>query len=670
MKFWYLSTRVMAGDAMMQKAAKELGVTVEEKYIGSDGDESRKVSELLKELENSEVSGIICRGRTERWMKNVGVDGRIPVIPVQFLASSTFALITEVMQDHPEEFSGQMTKVAVFSHKPLLVNRESLKYLFKVDLLSIVLKSDEKAYIRKELEQVKKEGISFVLAGPNICSLAKEMGIHAYYSDNGDEYETLYRTLELAIVFAESQRSQQEYRKTLEIMMDYSFEGMLLLNPEGRISFCNSVVSQILNKEKDELTGRCIWEMVPELDRQQVRAVIQNGENIYGSIIRVRDYVVIVNAIPYERGGRIQGAILHMSQKEKLESLEAQIRNEIRDRGLVARYHFSDIKGKSESIQECIYEARQFAKHHANVLLLGESGTGKELFAQSIHNYSMRKDQPFVAVNCGALPMNLLESELFGYVGGAFTGASKQGKKGLIQLADKGTIFLDEISEMDLQGQVRLLRVIEERVITRIGDDRVIPVDVRIIAASNKSLQKLVKEGKFREDLYYRLNVLALRIPPLRNRGQDILLLAKEFLARYGKEASKELKLSEEAKELILSYPWKGNVRQLRNFCERLVIISNRQKVDRDMIYRQLSEIYEDPEEGEYQLEDHISGERVSFGMPDFRTKAEKEEYERLMEALRVCGGRRTEAAAVLGIGRTSLWRKMKKYGILEVKQI
>ena len=668
MKFWYLSTRIMAGDAMMQKAANELGVTVEEKYIGSDGDESGKVSELLKELKNSEVSGIICRGRTERWMKNAGVDRKIPVIPVQFLASSTFALIGEVMKTHPEEFSREITKVAVFSHKPLLVSRDSLKALLHVELISIVLKSDDKSYIRRELLKVKDMGAAFVLAGPLICAQAAELGIHAYYSDNGDEYETLYRTLELAIVFAENLRSQQEYRKTLEIMMDYSFEGMLLLNPEGRISVCNSVVSQILNKEKDELTGRCIWELVPELDVQQVKAVIQNGENIYGNIIRVRDYVVIVNAIPYEKGGQIQGAILHMSQKEKVESLEAQIRSEIRDKGLVARYHFSDIKGESESIQECIYEARQFAKHHANVLLLGESGTGKELFAQSIHNYSMRKDQPFVAVNCGALPMNLLESELFGYVGGAFTGASKQGKKGLIQLADKGTIFLDEISEMDLQGQVRLLRVIEERVITRIGDDRVIPVDVRIIAASNKSLQKLVKEGKFREDLYYRLNVLALRIPPLRSRGRDILLLTREFLGRYGKEASKKLELTKEAEEVMLSYPWKGNVRQMRNFCERLAVISNRQQVDRDMIYRQLSEIYEDSDEAKVQPEDMPSRESISVGPPDFRTQAEQEEYERLADVLRACGGSRTEAAAVMGIGRTSLWRKMKKYGMIETK--
>lgn len=665
MKFWYLSTRKTAGDAMMKKAAESLGVTVEERYIKPGEGESEKVAQLLKELEYEEISGIICRGRAELCMRNAGVDRRIPVIPVQFLASSTFALIMDVMKNHPEEFLQEITRVAVFSYRPLLVNREFMKDLFKVELISIVVESYERDYIRDQLRKVRERGIAFVLAGPFICEQAEEMGIHAYYSENGDEYESLYRTLELAVAFAENIRSQQEYRKTLEVMMDYSFEGMLLVSPEGRIGFCNSVVSQILDREKDELTGRLIWELVPELDEQQMQTVLKNGENIYGNIIRIRDYIVVANAIPYRKGGEIQGAILHMSQKERLESLEAQIRKEINDRGLVAKYHFSDIKGRSPAMEECRYEARQFAKHHANVLLLGESGTGKELFAQSIHNYSMRKEQPFVAVNCGALPVNLLESELFGYVGGAFTGAARQGKKGLIQLADKGTIFLDEISEMDLQGQVRLLRVIEERVITRIGDDRVIPVDVRIIAASNKSLQKLVKEGKFREDLYYRLNVLALRIPPLRNRGTDILILAREFLSRYGKEASKELELTREAEELMLSYPWKGNVRQLRNFCERLAIISNSQKVSREMIRRQLMEIYEDPEEEETLLADQKE-EKAGSDMFDFRSQAEQEERMRLVEALKACGGNRKEAAAMLGMGRSSLWRKMKKYGIRE----
>ena len=668
MKFWYLSTRHMTGEGQMWEAAEQLGVTIEARYIGGSGtaeEKLRQAKELVKELDTAKVDALICRGSAEKLMLAAGADRKVPVVPVQFLASSTFSLIAEVMKNHPEEFSPSGSKMAVFSHKPLLINANVVKVLFNLEMIGVELKYDSPDYIREKLLWVMENQVSFILAGKNICRIAREMGIHAYYSEDADEYETLYRTLELAIAVAQNIRSQQEYRKNLEVMMDYSFEGMMRLNPEGRVSFCNSAVSQIIGMEKDELTGRCIWELIPELDQQQIRSVIKNGENIYGYVIRIRDYVVIVNMIPHIKDGEIQGAMIHMNQKERLESLEAQIKNEIYEKGLVAKYHFSDIKGESEAIEECRYEAKKFAKHHANVLLMGESGTGKELFAQSIHNYSMRNDQPFVAVNCGALPMNLLESELFGYVGGAFTGASRHGKKGLIEMADKGTIFLDEISEMNLQGQVRLLRVIEERVITKVGDDKVISVDVRIIAASNKSLLKLVREGKFREDLYYRLNVLTLRIPPLRSRGRDILLLTRDFLRRYGEEASKELELTQEAEELMLSYPWKGNVRQLRNFCERLVVISNHQTVNRNIIQRQLEEIYEDSGDAEA-VPDRSPRERAEVRESSFRSEAEKKEYHQLVEALKECGGNRTEAAAMLEISRSSLWRRMKKYGIKE----
>ena len=208
-----------------------------------------------------------------------------------------------------------------------------------------------------------------------------------------------------------------------------------------------------------------------------------------------------------------------LTEFREIEKLEAAVKHEYRTKGYTARYTFEDIAGTSEAIRESRRLAKQFSKYDSNVLIAGETGTGKEVFAQSIHNASLRKDEPFVAVNCGAIPVNLLESELFGYVDGAFTGASRKGKKGLMEIANHGTLFLDEISEMDFNGQVQLLRVLEERVIRRVGDDKEIPIDIRVIAASNKNLLELIEQGKFREDLYYRLNVLTLYIPPLRDRG-------------------------------------------------------------------------------------------------------------------------------------------------------
>ncbi len=663
MKFWYLSTRKAGKDALMQETAEKMGISLEEKHIEDSlvRSDSPEMRELLRQMEAARIDAVICRGRMERILKEAGVSSRIPVIPVQFLASSTFSLFVQVMKQHPEEFLLPGAKAAVFSHQPLLINREIIRYLFHLEMINVVMEEDAPEYIRRKLVQAREEGATFIIGGLRVCREAAALGMRAYYTENADEYESYCHTLEMAVMFVENLRSQREYRRTLEFMMDYSFEGMAMISPDGRVVISNAIVREILGQK--EITGRPICELAPELDRQKLAAVLEKGETIYGNILQIRDHAVIVSAVPYLKNGQIQGAILHMNQKERVENLESQIKNEIYSRGLAAKYHFSDIKGDSAVMEQCRYEAKQFAKNQANILLFGESGTGKELFAQSIHNYSTRKDQPFVAVNCGALPMSLLESELFGYVGGAFTGASRQGKKGLIEQADKGTIFLDEISEMDLQGQVRLLRVIEERVITRVGDDRVIPVDVRIIAASNKSLQKLVREGKFREDLYYRLNVLTLRIPPLRSRGKDILLLAEEFLARYGERASKNLELTQDAGNALLSFSWPGNVRQLRNFCERLVIVSDRQKVDGGMIRRQLADICEEfPEEERTEEEE---SEVPALNLSQLSEK-ERRERERLEEALEASGGNRGQAAQALGIGRSSLWRKMKKYGLDE----
>ena len=310
------------------------------------------------------------------------------------------------------------------------------------------------------------------------------------------------------------------------------------------------------------------------------------------------------------------------------------------------------------AIQETRELAQRFANYEANVLLLGETGTGKELFAQSIHNASLRQREPFVAVNCGALPVSLLESELFGYVDGAFTGASRKGKKGMLEIADKGTIFLDEISEMDWQGQAHLLRVLEEHTITRIGDDKVIQVDVRVIAASNKNLRKLVEEGKFREDLYYRLNVLTLNIPPLREREQDLALLARHFLVQFGEKYKKAVELTPAAEQVLAGYPWPGNVRQLRNFCERLAVIAGTNRLEADFIIRQL--------EGVYMIRWDDIAPRMQPELPSTEGALAPTEKEQIVEALNQAGGHRQKAAELLGISKSSLWRRMKKYQIGE----
>ena len=253
-----------------------------------------------------------------------------------------------------------------------------------------------------------------------------------------------------------------------------------------------------------------------------------------------------------------------------LQQTEQKIRKKISRKPLTANYTFDDIIGSSESIQQTILQAKKYSQSNASVLIQGESGTGKELFAQSIHQSSNRSFNSFVALNCAAIPESLLDSELFGYEEGSFTGAQKGGKPGRFELAHGGTIFLDEISELPLHLQTRLLRVLQEKEIMRIGGDQVVPVDVRIIAASNKDLLECVKDGTFREDLYYRLNVLQLFIPPLRQRKKDIIELFRYFIR---KEERLNQALSDQDLLIFEQNDWKGNIRELENFAERFIVL-------------------------------------------------------------------------------------------------
>lgn len=661
LKFLYIFREYRESNQRLDQIAESLGVQIEEKLLENESE----ALEIVEQANESGVDAIICRGHVEQCFRKIETSYRIPIVPVQFLGSSTVSLLADIKKKYPEAFKSSPTRAVVFSHRPVILDIETIRYLFDVELHNVVIEQSEKKDIEKIIKQIKQEGTDFAIAGLSICKIAKKLGFPAYYSTVGGEYESIYRTVQQAIMLVENLTIQKERSDMLESIMDYSFEALIHLDTEGKILFGNSIAEEILQKKKNLFQGQYIWEEIQELNQDLIQHVLSGDSTIYGNVIHIKERVALMNVTPYRKNGQVNGAIVHLSQKEKLEILEGQMRKELYSKGLIAKYHFEDIIGKSKSIEECRYNAGQFAGYNANVLILGESGTGKELFAQSIHNNSTRKHQPFVAINCGALPMSLLESELFGYVGGAFTGASKQGKKGLLELADKGTIFLDEISELDLQGQVRLLRVIEERVISKVGDDRVIPVDVRIIAASNRNLRELVMEGKFREDLYYRLNVLTLHIPPLRKRGMDIRILAEMFLEKYGKSVCKKLELTSMAWEIMQNYSWPGNVRQLRNFCERLVIISNQKRIDHVMILKQLEEVYqEDPASitKVEEKEEAFVGKKKSFS----GSGKEYAEYQEIQEILRKCGGNRTEAAAMLGIGRTSLWRKMKKYQLDE----
>lgn len=320
------------------------------------------------------------------------------------------------------------------------------------------------------------------------------------------------------------------------------------------------------------------------------------------------------------------------------------------------RYHFEDIAGHSALMREKVEKAKKIASTSSNVVITGESGTGKELFAHAIHSLSYRKDGPFIRVNCSAIPRELFESELFGYGDGAFTGAKKGGKPGKFELAHNGTIFLDEIADLPLEMQVKLLRVIQEREVERVGDNRPILVDTRIIAATNKNLADLVEEGKFRNDLYYRLSVFHLKLPPLRERKEDIPFLARYFLDKLAQEQGYEpLNIDAQCLEILKNYSWPGNARELRNVMEMAAGMCDGKTITPVLLPDYLKDQEAPPSLEEFAAKDLY-----------YRDAILELERKMILEALKRSGGQKKKAAKLLGIARSLLYKKMGELGIQE----
>lgn len=320
------------------------------------------------------------------------------------------------------------------------------------------------------------------------------------------------------------------------------------------------------------------------------------------------------------------------------------------------KYTFSSIVGESPEIKKVIELAKKIASSDATTILLqGESGTGKDFLAKVIHYQSRRADKPFLEINCTALPESLIESELFGYEKGAFTDA-KTAKKGLFELADGGTIYLDEIGDMKLSTQAKLLKIIENKTFKRIGGVKDITVDVRIIAATNKNLEETIKEGSFREDLFYRLNVIPVRLPPLRERGRDVLLLAQHFIEEFNREFKKHVRgLSPEVEEKFLSYSWPGNIRELRNLIERIMILENTEIILPEHL----------PCEINPEMSEKVINKGPLIRLPETGIDIEEVEKELIKQALERTGHNQTRAARLLNISRDALRYRMQKFGLL-----
>ena len=390
--------------------------------------------------------------------------------------------------------------------------------------------------------------------------------------------------------------------------------------------------------------------------------VLESGQPIKGVPMKVGPYKrhVLVSCAPLVVNGKLRGSVGIIHDVSEIRALMEELqRTKQKVRQLESKYSFEDIVGESPALKQVINLAKVAAATPANVLLRGECGTGKELFAHAIHDDSPRREQQFIRVNCSALPENLLESELFGYTEGAFTGARKRGKKGLFEEASGGTVFLDEIGSMELNLQSKMLRVLQEGEIVRIGDARPIPVDVRIIAATNADLEGLITAGRFRKDLYYRLNVFPILIPPLSERKEDVPLLAQYYLNRMGQDYNRiGATLSPAAADMLQQYDWPGNVRELKNIIARALINLKREETLVEV--RHLMFFLGIGAQDVARQEPGV----CAYNGESLAKLQGRWEKAVLLDALQVAGGNKTEAARQLKISIRNLYNKLEKYGI------
>lgn len=509
-------------------------------------------------------------------------------------------------------------KIALCLPPPTLVDTHSLETLAGMEIVSYGV--NDEADILRAIREGRKAGAEVFIGGLTMCRQCDVLGLSRIHIKTSDA--SVERAIEEAVNAARTLNQERAKTTLVEAVLNNSAAGIFAVNSGGEITAANKQAYLFCRLPPDKpVVGRPVDAVCPRTGWQTAQETGMNCESLQNYDNKL--YYVHCKPILVDNLGT--GVLITLENAAKIAETETKIRKSLSEKGLVAKYTFDNIIGASSRMKYNISIAHKYAAVDSNVLLIGETGTGKELFAHSIHNASSRSAKPFVAVNCAALPENLLESELFGYSEGAFSGARKGGKIGLFELAHQGTIFLDEIGEVPISLQAKLLRVLQEREIRRVGDSRVIPVDVRVISATNINIAGQIAAGHFRADLYYRLNLLNIHLSPLRERREDIPPMVRYFLERYAASLGKPAPYMEQrAMERLCGYSLPGNARELRNLCERFVVLCENGVITEGDINMSLGENAENPP-----------------GAPPRMT----------ME----------ELARSMGVSRTTLWRRMKK---------
>ncbi|MFM0728799.1 propionate catabolism operon regulatory protein PrpR [Paraburkholderia strydomiana] len=554
-------------------------------------------------------------------------------------------------------------RVALVTHgeTPDEIRRFTAAYALDITFASYQSVQDAESVVL----DLSDRGIDVVVGPGLVTDLAANAGMGAVFLYSRASVRAGFDT---ALEVAQATRRETVRRQRLDNLLQHLRDGVVALDAQGRVEVMNQRLASVLGIDAAKAAGRALLELAPDLAGSLPDA---DGD----SFCTVRGASYVVHRGPLASTSTAAGTVLTFQESRAVERLDRTLRARQRVQQFTARYRLDDIVGASESIERVRSLVRRYARSDATVLILGESGTGKEMVAQSMHHLSARRDFAFVAINCGAFPEALLESELFGYEEGAFTGARKGGKAGLIEVAHRGTLFLDEIGEMPLSLQSRLLRVLQEREVVRLGSTEPTRVDIRVVAATHRALTEGVETGSFRADLYYRLNILSIALPPLRERPNDLLPLAAELLRQA---AAREPRLAARVPDVVTAervlaglggslrrYAWPGNVRELQNVIERIAVeladvdigaetdtsagaqADSATVVTREMLRTVAPEI----------VEAHARPAKPAA--LTLRERSRHVEADQIRAALAAHDGDRDAVCDALGISKTTLWRKL-----------
>ena len=602
-----------------------------------------------------DVSAIISRGGTAVMLKEA-LD-----IPILAAEANDFDILTALLK--AADITSQIAYVLSADYS--IDDLSSVTDRFAIEMIPYTFTSQSDLY--EAIRRAKRDGCGVVVSGSDKAfQISRQHGLPCVLVNTSRR--TMEELVRRAIMISEVRDREIRSRQLLSSTLNLVPEMVFFLDAEDRVQVVNDQGLRLLSlKDGSEIIGRHLSELMvsPVLAR-----TIRQRERRSGQVLDFQDKTMLFHSAPVFVKREYLGLVLSLTPAVEVERMEHRLRRELNSSGLVAETTFRDMEAvtASPAMFVCLKRAKMFARSDGTILITGESGVGKDLLAQSVHNASRRSGQPFVAINCAALPINLIESELFGYEEGAFTGAKRGGKPGYFELAHGGTLFLDEFGLLPVHVQMQLLRVLQSRQVLRVGGRKMIPVDVRVVAATNADLEAAVDGGTFRQDLYYRVNVLHVDIPPLRERPEDLPLLAAHYLPILNHDNHKKISgLSRELLNELQHYSWPGNVRELLNYLTRLVVSSPGPELTPDDLRLSGVKLKENKKETFQDIanmtnDDYIKNNSQNIMIrPDSLEDMEEQLIGWYMNKYR---GMRSTICDKLGISRTTLWKKLKKMGL------